>query len=293
MIQPDITRSAIEQLIQSAPRRYRLMDWDAVREPRAAGRDPSLSFPFVETFQNLLPSCSVPHDGLREGKPRDGKPGRPYVYLKCGVEELPRVEAWLAPISKFVVCRDLLAVSMALDFDKEGGVPSKAQTTAAQLRARAKPYDRLPTGDCYAAANHLATSLLELIQVVEPYSMATLVMPMPPSSPVKTYDLPQVIAQQLAKRMPCVDGAAAVRTIKPRSQLKNLCLAEKLDALEGTIEVDADVVRGEVVLLVDDLYQSGVSMNFVGMKLLEAGARAILGLSVEKTCRNDDNTVKP
>lgn len=49
------------------------------------------------------------------------------------------------------------------------------------------------------------------------------------------------------------------------------------------------VFGSEVVLLVDDLYQSGVSMNYVAMLLLEAGAKKVFGLSCEKTCSNDDN----
>ena len=47
--------------------------------------------------------------------------------------------------------------------------------------------------------------------------------------------------------------------------------------------------KKHVVLLVDDLYQSGVSTNYVAMLMLEAGAKEVFGLACEKTCRNDDN----
>ena len=53
--------------------------------------------------------------------------------------------------------------------------------------------------------------------------------------------------------------------------------------------MDAEAVRGRTVLLVDDLYQSGTSMNYVALMLLDAGAHTVLGLACEKTCRNDDN----
>lgn len=43
------------------------------------------------------------------------------------------------------------------------------------------------------------------------------------------------------------------------------------------------------ILLVDDLYQSGISMNYVAMLLRAHGAAAVYGLALEKTCRNDDN----
>jgi hypothetical protein len=280
--------------VYGRPRRYRLVDWSTLRRPTAVGKDPSLSFPFRETFENLLQACPVAHDALRDGRPmQDGRHGRPYAYLRCGPDQLREVEAWLASLAPFVVCRDLLAVSMAVDFDREGGDPSKPHTLVAELRTRAKPYDKPPTGDCYAAANHLATLMLQMIEVVKPYSFATIVVPMPASSPAKSFDLPTVLSQQLAARLSVLDGTLAVRPVKPRSQIKDLSLIEKLSALEGSFVIDANAVHDRVVLLVDDLYQSGASMNFVGMKLLEAGARAILGLAAEKTCRNDDNKTKP
>jgi hypothetical protein len=265
-----------------------MMDWNALHRPNAPGKDPSVSFPFMETFANLAPFCPV-DIALKEGAAREGKRGNPYAYLKCDESKLTDVEKWLASFSKFVVCRDLLAVSMALDYDREGGDPKNKQTNAGQLRTRAKPYDKAATDDCYAAATHLVAMLLELVTTVEAYADTTIVVPMPPSSPTKEYDLPTVLAQQLAARWSRKDGSKAIRTVKERPQLKNVDLNAKLDAIDGTFEIDGGMVRGEVVLLVDDLYQSGASMNYVAMKLQEAGAKAILGVAVEKTVRNDDN----
>jgi predicted amidophosphoribosyltransferase len=59
------------------------------------------------------------------------------------------------------------------------------------------------------------------------------------------------------------------------------------------VKVDPAMIGGRVILLVDDLYQSGISMNWVAMKILEAGATAVFGLAVEKTCRNDENRRPP
>jgi len=274
-------------MVARGRRRYRLADWKALHVPEQPDKDPSLTFPFRETFQNLMSACPVQTAPLR-----DGKNERPYTYLKSGIERIVDVEKWLASMSRFVVCRDLLAVSMAVDFDRERGDPSQPQTLVAQLRARAKPYDHEPTDDCYAAATHLAAELLQLVEVVEAYSAAELIVSMPPSSPAKAYDLPRLLAGQLAARWNKPDGGRVIRTTTARRQVKNLPLSKKLDALEGTFEIEVEPVRGRTVLVVDDLYQSGASMNFVAMKLLELGARAVLGLAAEKTCRNDDNQVQ-
>ena len=55
------------------------------------------------------------------------------------------------------------------------------------------------------------------------------------------------------------------------------------------MHADPEGVADKIVLLIDDLYQSGVTMNYAAMMLLGEGAKAVLGLACEKTCRNDDN----
>jgi len=64
-------------------------------------------------------------------------------------------------------------------------------------------------------------------------------------------------------------------------------LDEKLSSLVGTIEVTRRVAG--TILLIDDLYQSGTSLNYAAMLLMGAGAERIFGLACEKTIRNDDN----
>ncbi len=112
---------------------------------------------------------------------------------------------------------------------------------------------------------------------------------MPPSYPKKPFDLPSFLALEIAKGLNKPDLSRLVATICSRPALKNISLGEKLDALGGTVEVDKAKFKGKKVLLIDDLYQSGVSMNYTAMLLLEAGAKGVYGLACEKTCRNDDN----
>lgn len=266
------------------PRRCRLADWNVLRLPDTPGRHASLSFPFRETCENLFSTCPVGHIGLRSGTH-----GRPYTYLRCPASALAEVQAWLDTFQSNIVHRDLLALSFSLDFERANGDPAQARTHVGQLRARSKPYHRVPTPDCYASAKDLAALLVEFLRRVQAYGCAEIVAAVPPSAPDKPYDLPRILAQEIALRWGRADGTAAVRTVKPRPELKNLTVKEKLTALDGTVEVDPTMIRGRVILLLDDLYQSGISMNWVAMKILEAGASAVLGLAAEKTCRNDEN----
>ena len=96
---------------------------------------------------------------------------------------------------------------------------------------------------------------------------------------------PSLISEKLEKP----DKSEKVRTVKARPGNKEVPCEEKLPNIEGTVAVDGEAFKDEIVLLIDDLYQSGVSVNYVAMLLLEAGARKIFGFSCEKTCSNDDN----
>ncbi|RMH38224.1 MAG: hypothetical protein D6689_19855 [Deltaproteobacteria bacterium] len=285
MRQEQITRERIEAMIRRSPRRWRLRDgWDALPSPTSDAHDQALRFPFPETFGNLCnESCPVRTIGVRV----DSR-GRAYTYLRCSDDDLDSVRAWIDTIGAFIATRDCLALSFALDYDREDGDPSKPQTKIGRLRSQAKPYGKTPTKANYEAAYELAAECIEFLRSMPCYDTIDVIVPMPPSSPDKCYSLPAVLAERIAGEtgVPWVEAA---RTVSAREQMKNISLDDKLRELDGTIRIDASSVQGKTVLLLDDLYQSGVSMNYVGMLLVEAGATAVLGLAVEKTCRNDDN----
>jgi predicted amidophosphoribosyltransferase len=43
------------------------------------------------------------------------------------------------------------------------------------------------------------------------------------------------------------------------------------------------------VILIDDLYQSGITMQYVASRLLQAGAASVLSLTIVKSNRDTDN----
>lgn len=123
---------------------------------------------------------------------------------------------------------------------------------------------------------------------VDCYNSLDAVIVVPPSSPEKKYSLPGIISNHIAEDWDRDDLSDAVIKIKETEQAKNVALVDKLANIEGSIRVLPEV-KGRKILLIDDLYQSGITMNYVAMLLLEQGAKKVYGLACEKTCRNDDN----
>jgi len=215
------------------------------------------------------------------------------IYLQGteGEEEAPRcVQQWVDVVGRYVAMRDFLALSFALDFEREGGDPNRPQTEVGALRARAKPYGgQLAIKQTTAAADQLVDRCLTFLKEMTCYKSANCVVAMPPSDPAKKYNLPRYMADQISVKWKRKDLTKHVRTMEKRHSIKEVSLADKLDTLVGTVEVDEVNFKGKHVLLIDDLYQSGTSMNYCALLLLRAGARKVFGLACEKTCRNDDN----
>jgi hypothetical protein len=75
---------------------------------------------------------------------------------------------------------------------------------------------------------------------------------------------------------------------KTRSVKDAESVEEKMELLEESgleIAPNADL-KGKTVLLFDDLYMSGISMQYVAMKLKESGAKRVFGLCIVKSRSN-------
>jgi hypothetical protein len=288
--QAPIDQKRIEAMLAVTPRRSKLtLEWtDPLHAPHDQYKNWTLVLPFCETLANAFRAmCDVPGSGLMPAKN-----DRCVAFLddaKDNQATLEKVQTWVKLVGQHVAIRDCLALSFALDYDREGGDPNQPQTTVGKLRTRAKPYDAEPTKDTFKAADELVTECMRFLGVMTCYESATGVLAMPPSRTDKSFDLPAHLAKGIASAWGRKDLSSAVTTIGSRPALKNVALADKLGALDGTVRVEGGAIGGQVILVVDDLYQSGVSMNWIAMGLLNAGAKKIFGLACEKTCRNDDN----
>ncbi len=73
-------------------------------------------------------------------------------------------------------------------------------------------------------------------------------------------------------------------------EIKNAeCVEDKLDALlHSEFEVADDMnLKGKDILLVDDLYKSGLTMQYVAMMLKKAGCSHVFGLTLVKSLGNN------
>lgn len=110
-----------------------------------------------------------------------------------------------------------------------------------------------------------------------------MLVPVPPSM-VRHVQPVLVLAQAVSERL-AIPLANCVRRTRDVPQLKNIYdLDERAKHLEDLHAVDQSVTRGRSILLFDDLYRSGATMNAVTGESYDTGeARAVFALTITKT----------
>jgi competence protein ComFC len=112
-----------------------------------------------------------------------------------------------------------------------------------------------------------------------------LLVPVPPSA-ARSAPPVMLVAQSLSKRinLPLAD---CVKRTKDIPQLKDINdLDERLKLLEGLHSVDKTATNGKRVLLFDDLYRSGATLNAIATALRASGAKEVFALTITRTRSN-------
>jgi competence protein ComFC len=111
-----------------------------------------------------------------------------------------------------------------------------------------------------------------------------LIVPVPPSTPRREQPL-TLIARALAAKMNVALSDDCVWKIRETPHLKN---ADDYDQrwrlLDGAFEVDPKLTAGKTLLLFDDLYRSGATLNAITSVLYDkCGAKDIFALTITRT----------
>jgi len=111
-----------------------------------------------------------------------------------------------------------------------------------------------------------------------------LLVPVPPSRPRATQPLFE-ICEGLGRELGLPVDQTSIRKVLEHPELKGLYdYSQRLEALEGAHELDLGAFHGRRVLLMDDLYRSGATLNAVARLVRDqGGATAVLVLTLTRT----------
>jgi hypothetical protein len=271
-------------------KRWSLGDrWNALHEPKQEGGDWGLTFPsepYCQLFDRTFPALAK--NPWRVAQASCG------TYF-CGItnDDLQAVRQFIETLRPCVVIKDLTSASLALGYRARKNASGDLEATElGQLMRDAKPYNESPTEDHRRYGTELARRMWTFVNSMPFYREVDGFVAVPSSDPVKAFSLPRGFAYGLAKHTGKVDLSDAVTKSKVTRELKNLPLDQKVEALVGSVSVDTTKVADKTIVVVDDLYQSGLTINYIAEELRLAGAREVFGLAAVKTLRNDDNLPK-
>lgn len=192
-------------------------------------------------------------------------------------DDFATIDKFIKEYSEIVFIRDCLDLSIALS---ENFIDDE-RTELGLLEYEAKYSEN---GE---SVKKIISKCSEWINKLPFYKNADYICAVPPSKK-DTDNLPRKVAREL-KDFAFEDISNSVSWSNDKEGLKGVECSKKLELLESTgLDINIDL-KGKVVILLDDLYQSGITMQYVAMKMKEAGAARIFGLSIVKSRSNTDN----
>jgi len=111
------------------------------------------------------------------------------------------------------------------------------------------------------------------------------IVPVPPSSP-RTFGPVRVLANALGKKFNIPVSPVLVKTRQTRPQKEMRTFAQKRNNVAGAFAVRGEV-RGKRLLLMDDLFDSGATLEEATRVLKRAGAATICVLTMTRTIHTD------
>ena len=133
------------------------------------------------------------------------------------------------------------------------------------------------------------TALMELVEAASSFIRKwavkpSMIVPVPPTRAYRKLQPVARLAEELGARLKILVAQDAIRKQKQFAELKNVYDAEeRRKLLEGAFVVNSSRVKGHRVLLVDDLYRSGATMNAIADVLLSSGATAVFAFAFTQT----------
>jgi competence protein ComFC len=132
--------------------------------------------------------------------------------------------------------------------------------------------------------------LEELINVIEGFLKTweppiDLIIPVPFSQLPRVNQPVLIIAQEIGKRLKVPVKPECITKVKQIPQLRNAYdFDERLRLLNGAFQVDSSSTRERKILLFDDLYRSGATMNAITEALYDEGyAKDVYALAITST----------
>jgi ATP-dependent DNA helicase RecQ len=132
----------------------------------------------------------------------------------------------------------------------------------------------------------LVMRAVEIVRTRYPIQSIEGVVSVPPT---QRSMLVEMFARQVAERlgMPYLPVLVKARTTEKQKRLTN-SLQKMTNVIDAFSILSPDSIKGRVLLLIDDIFDSGYTLYEVGKVLVKTGARAVYPFTITRTAHSDD-----
>lgn len=190
--------------------------------------------------------------------------------------EIAAIEKFASDYQDVVFIRDNMELSIALSMNKYQ--PNGDHTRIGKLEYQAKWKEEERT----AAVTELTAEMQRILDAFPYFKMADYIAAIPSNHPF----VRDIISGLTGFKFQDVSGTLSWTS--KTDEVKEAEGNDKIDLLEsfGFTITDGLDLNDKNILLVDDLYNSGLTMQYVALKLKEAGAKRVFGICLVKSCSN-------
>lgn len=269
----EVIRAFIED---ESPKRINFASYHANALRRVEGNKDvigRLVLPFDEPFETICHSVTSMNKILFPSQF-----GNNFYRQIFSEDEYKILEAFIKQFRDLVFLRDTLDLSVALSMhETEPGKRTILGEHEFMVKYRS---EQLDTSVDKAA---LVAEMQRRLEELPYYKNADFICSVPSSKPF----LKEIIRDLNGFNF--TDISNKVSWENKSGSLKDVEIAdEKLDMIQSWgLKIAGDLdLKGKTVLLVDDMYQSGVTMQYIAMLMKEAGAKRVFGMALVKSLGN-------
>lgn len=269
----EITKDTVSAAHNQEPRRKCFADNSGVQKRKAR---PTFSVA-IESAKKIFEAQT----GLELRESQEHK----NFWRFVSAEEIEKIEEWERNQGSLIYLRDCMSLSVAIDSNFTDNTSGQYTTIGALENNGKNNRDQ-------NAINQLADTVSQVIQYLPFYKDADLICSVPPR-PDKDFDLPSSVTNLVSGKVGKQDVTGGFVFNGQKSSVKAATFDEKWNVWEGAQvsfqNSPAFNVNDKTIILIDDKYQSGITIQYIAMKLQQAGAHEVYGLSFVKTLRDTDN----
>lgn len=269
----EITKDSVLAAREQSPRRKCFADESGVQKRKT---NPTFSVA-IESAKKVFESQT----GLELIESQKYKNYWRYLDQK----EIEIAEEWEKSQGNLIYLRDCLSLSVAIDKNFTDNT-SGQYTTMGSLEHDGKHNKDQNT------VNQLADRVSQIAQGLPYYKDADLICSVPPR-PDKDFDLPSSVTSLVSGKIGKQDVTGGFIFGGRKTSVKTSTIDEKWNVWERAQvsfqNSPAFNINDKTVILIDDKYQSGITIQYIAMKLQQAGAYEVYGLSFVKTLRDTAN----